>query len=493
MESSKNPLREETMSRRRVLQTGAGLVATMLSGEVLLQASPLGMWSGRALASTVAEGLVLQWNTTCVQAIRQMHAGPTLASRRLAIVQTCIYDAWTVYDPADQSTDPTQPTGIGNPAALAVLAFRHHDGSNQLGDLHPGPYSDYTGYQPLNDPDHINDPNHWQPLRVSDGHGGFVVQKCVTPFWGQVILFGLTSGSQFRPHPGPATYGTDDYLEQAEQILQYSADLDDLTKTIAEYWAGEPFGDSAPIQWSLFGHFVSQRDQQDLDGDVKLFFILTNTALDAIIACRDAKRAYDSERPITAIHYLFQGKQVRAWAGPFQGTQWINGENWLPYQLPTVVTPPFPEYCSAHSTVSAASAKVLKLFTGSDYFGASFTQQAGGSQIEPGQTPASNVTLSWPTFSAAAQQAGLSRRYGGIHFEQGDLDGQTLGQRVGTKVWGKALSELYPWLSTRIASAQSVWEALPACAEEGDARSPAGAIAICWASEEAMRRGCNLP
>ncbi len=496
MESSKNPLREETMSRRRVLQTGAGLVATILSGEVLLQASPIGIWGGRALASTVDEGLVLQWNTTCVQAIRQMHAGPTLASRMLAIVQTCIYDAWTVYDavaigtrlptkdlrrppaertlahksqaisyaayralvdlfpsqvatfdalmqqlgydPADQSTDPTQPTGIGNLAAQAVLAFRHHDGSNQLGDLHPGPYSDYTGYQPLNDPDHINDPNHWQPLRVSDGHGGFVVQKCVTPFWGLVIPFGLTSGSQFRPDP-PATYGSDDYCEQAEQILQYSADLDDLTKTIAEYWAGEPFADTAPVQWSLFGQFISQRDHQDLDRDVKLFFILTNTALDAIIACWDAKRAYDSERPITAIHYLFQGQKVRAWAGPYQGTQWINGEDWLPYQLPTVVTPPFPEFCSAHSTVSAASAEVLMWFTGSDHFGASFTQQAGGSQIEPGQTPATNVTLSWPTFSAAAQQAGLSRRYGGIHFKQGDLDGQTLGRHVGKKVWDKAL------------------------------------------------------
>jgi len=80
------------------------------------------------------------------------------------------------------------------------------------------------------------------------------------------------------------------------------------------------------------------------------------------------------------------------------------------------------------------------LFTGSDHFGASFTQRAGASQIEPGQTPATNVTLSWPTFSAAAEQAGLSRRYGGIHFKQGDLDAQALGRRVGEKVWGKALS-----------------------------------------------------
>jgi hypothetical protein len=56
------------------------------------------------------------------------------------------------YDPNDNSTDITTPTGIGNVACGAVLNFRHHDGSNQLADLHPGAYSDYTGYVPVNSP-----------------------------------------------------------------------------------------------------------------------------------------------------------------------------------------------------------------------------------------------------------------------------------------------------------------------------------------------------
>jgi hypothetical protein len=193
----------------------------------------------------------------------------------------------------------------------------------------------------------------------------------------------------------------------------------------------------------LFGHFVSQRDHHNLDRDVKLFFILTNTAFDTIIAVWDLKRLYDSERPVTAIHALFRGQQVRAWAGPYKGTQWIKGEDWLPYQVATVVTPPFPEFCSAHSAVSAAAAEVLRWFTGSDHFGASFTQRAGTSQIEPGKTPARDVTLSWATFSAAAQQAGLSRRYAGIHFEQGDLVGRSLGRHVGEQVWHKALSYIH--------------------------------------------------
>jgi len=77
-------------------------------------------------------------------------------------------------------------------------------------------------------------------------------------------------------------------------------------------------------------------------------------------------------------------------------------------------------------------------FTGRDTFGASVTLAAGSSRVEPGLTPAQDVTLSWATFSDAADQAGLSRRYGGIHFENGDITGRQLGRLVGAQVWAKA-------------------------------------------------------
>jgi len=93
-----------------------------------------------------------------------------------------------------------------------------------------------------------------------------------------------------------------------------------------------------------------------------------------------------------------------------------------------------------HSTFSAAGAEILRLFTGSDRFGASVTIAAGSSRIEPGVTRGRDVTLSWPTFSAAADQAGISRRYGGIHFEQGDLDARTAGRLVARQAWAKARS-----------------------------------------------------
>ncbi len=73
------------------------------------------------------------------------------------------------YDFNVNTTNVHQPAGIGNLAAAVVITYRHHDGANQLGDLHAGAYSDYTGYQPVNPPAQINDLNHWQPLRTPNG------------------------------------------------------------------------------------------------------------------------------------------------------------------------------------------------------------------------------------------------------------------------------------------------------------------------------------
>jgi len=343
-------------------------------------------------------------------------------------------------DPGNGSTDVATPAGVGNVAAAAVIAFRHLDGANQLGDLHPGAYSDYTGYVPVNDPDHINDPNRWQPLRFSDGHGGFVTPGFIAPQWGRVVPFALTSGSQFRPPEVPNLYPFGGYRVQAEQILHYSARLTDTQKAIAEYWADGPHSELPPGHWMLFGQFVSRRDGHTLDQDVKMFFALANAVFDAGIVAWDCKRAYDYVRPVTAVHFLFAGKKVRAWAGPYRGTRVIDGADWEPYQPVTFVTPPFPEFTSGHSTFSAAGAEILKSFTGSDAFGASATVQAGSSKVEPGAVPAADVTLSWATFSDAADQAGISRRYGGIHFVQGDLQGRSGGRLVGAQVWAKALT-----------------------------------------------------
>jgi hypothetical protein len=440
------------------------------------------------------DNAVLLWNEAALQAVRDTKPGPTVVSRSLMVLQTCEYDAWTAYDavaaptlfhqawrrPASQATpenkskavsfaayraltdlfpgesalfdglmdqlgydrtdgslDPTTPQGIGNLAAAAVVAVRHRDGSNQLGDLAPGAYADYTGYQAVNPPDVIVDPNRWQPLRVSDGHGNFVLQKYTTPQWGLVVPYSLTSALQFRP-PLPVQYPDPEYKTQTDEMIAFSAGLTDEQKMITQYWADGPHSEFPPGHWNLFGQFVSRRDGHSLDEDVKMFFALDNAVFDAGIVAWDAKRAYDSVRPITAIHFLYTGQLITAWGGPFQGTQTFDGSKFGTYQESTVVTPPFPEYISGHSTFSAAAAEVLKSFTGSDVFGDSALIPKGTSVLEPGAVPANDITLSWPTFSDAADQAGMSRRYGSIHFRAGDLNGRAAGRLVGAQVWAKA-------------------------------------------------------
>jgi hypothetical protein len=337
------------------------------------------------------------------------------------------------YDPNDTSTDVTTPSGVGNVACQAVLNYRHHDGSNQLGDVPGGkpgiPYSDYTGYAPVNTPDQINDPNRWQPLRVPNGEGGFVIQVYGNPYWGNVFKFNPKL-SDFRTE-SPDLYPSFDYTKGVDRILEYSAFLNDETKVIAEYWANGPASELPPGHWALFGEFVSRRDNHSIADDAKMFFALGNAMLDASIESWGTKTIFDSVRPVTAVHFLKNNQQVLAWAGPYQGTKLINGQDWQPYQPLTVVTPPFPEFYSGHSVFSAAGAEVLKRFTGSPLFGNCFTQAPGTSRVEPGLTPQNPVTLCWNTFKDAADQAGLSRRYGGIHFIPGDLTGREIGRRIG--------------------------------------------------------------
>ncbi|HXA52335.1 MAG TPA: vanadium-dependent haloperoxidase [Candidatus Acidoferrum sp.] len=353
-------------------------------------------------------------------------------------------------DPANTSTDTSTPPGIGNVAAAAVIASRANDGSNQSGSLTPSgvPYADYTNYKPVNGPSGVpvipatvTDVNLWQPLQYTDATGAFVTQAYLGPYWGRVKPFALTSGEQFRAlvaQRGPMRSDSPEFVSQARALIDLSANLTEAQKMIAEYWADGPNSETPPGHWALFAQFVSARDRNSLDEDVRLFFALSNAVFDAGIAAWDAKVAFDSVRPITAIPFLFAGQQIHCWGGPGAGVITTDGRNWVPYQAATFPTPPFPEFLSGHSTFSAAAAEVLLRFTHKDAFGASMTFAPGTSKYEPGFSPKTNVTLSWGTFSEAADEAGVSRRYGGIHFEAGDLAGRALGRVVGRQAWEHA-------------------------------------------------------
>jgi hypothetical protein len=351
------------------------------------------------------------------------------------------------YDPAVTTTVPSTPAGVGNLAAKAVLDFRHRDGSNQLGDTAGGtagvPYSDYTGYTPRNTWDHVNDRWHWQPLCVPLPPPGATtcaspsaVQKPLTPQWGKVVPFSLAA-SQYRvsgPTKNPdGTYSTADIA----LALQDTSNLDDVKKATAEYWADGPKSEFPPGHTALFAQALCRMRNFSLDTDVKMFFAVGNAMMDASIASWYQKYIWDFVRPITGIREQYKGQMITSWKGPNQGFGLVPAEQWKPYQAPNVVTPGFPEYVSGHSTFTAAGATMLAAFTGSDSFGATVTIPANSSKIES-NTPATDVELSWATFSEASNDAGMSRRYGGIHFQTCDYHGRALGRQVAQFVWGTA-------------------------------------------------------
>jgi hypothetical protein len=192
---------------------------------------------------------------------------------------------------------------------------------------------------------------------------------------------------------GPAKFGSKEYQDQAEELIAISAGLTDKQKVIAEYWSDGPNSEQPPGYWALFAQWISERDHHTLDDDVKMFFALSNAIFDASIAAWDAKREYDSIRPITAVPFLFRGKIIRSWGGADKGTLEIDGSQWIPYQAATFPTPPFPGYVSGHSTYSAAAARILELWTGSDHFGDSVTLPAGSSKIGSDARPSGYLAL----------------------------------------------------------------------------------------------------
>jgi hypothetical protein len=356
---------------------------------------------------------------------------------------------------------------VGEAAAQAVIEFRARDGANQYADEPGTPagvstaYGDYTGYHPINPlmafcqptmtvdqcygsrPMVIIDPSVWQPLVGPTG----ATQTFIGSHFELVVPFALRSAHQFdhlrRADTPDVQKNPRQYRENVEEVLRYSASLDDDRKLIVEYWADGPASELPPGHWGLFAQFVSQRDRHTVDEDVKMFFAMHNASFDAGIVAWHFKRLYDGVRPITAVRYLMQGTLVRAWGGPGQGIKDIPGETWSPYNPGSNLTPAFPGYISGHSTFSAASAEVLRQFTGRDRFDFSTVVPKGFGRAEDPVThpiPPVDTVVSYRTFSEAAEAAALSRILGGIHFMDDNTTGLLLGRLIGRQAWEKALT-----------------------------------------------------
>ncbi|MBE7385736.1 MAG: response regulator [Leptolyngbya sp. SIO1E4] len=111
--------------------------------------------------------------------------------------------------------------------------------SNQLGALSAGAYADYTSYQPVNTPDQINDPNHWQPLRIVDGHTTSMKQLFIAPHWGLVMPFALKHRDQFQPNEySVQRYPSKGYERQAQDVLDYGLGLA-ISKRLVKLMGGD--------------------------------------------------------------------------------------------------------------------------------------------------------------------------------------------------------------------------------------------------------------
>jgi hypothetical protein len=356
------------------------------------------------------------------------------------------------YNPDNLSTDTSTPAGLGNSVALAVIDSRRYDGSNQYGDLAPGAYKDYTGYVSQNlplpfctpqslvcAPLIINDEYKWQALYNETG----ALQSFIAPHWERVKPFALTSADQLDDLPGlkalPSIQRDNParYRANVDLILKYSQELTPERKLIVEYWADGPASEFPPGHWGLFAQFVSERDNNSIGKDAKMFFAMHNASFDAGIVAWHLKRKFDGVRPITAVRFFKQGQSIVAWGGPGRPVEAIQGEKWMPYNPGSNPTPAFPAYVSGHSSFSSASATVLQLITGSDIFNFQTTIPANFGRVEPG-VPAVPTVIAYKRFSDAVNDAGMSRLYGGIHFKDDNTAGQLIGNAAGQLAYDKA-------------------------------------------------------
>jgi membrane-associated phospholipid phosphatase len=207
---------------------------------------------------------------------------------------------------------------------------------------------------------------------------GFV-DPPLEPLAGTWRTWNLRTGSQFRPGPPPA-YGSPEFLAEMNEVYAVSQSLTDEQKRIADFWADGAGTVTPPGHWNAIAVDLVEGAGLSTLRTAQLFAALNTAQADAFIACWDAKFTYWSLRPITAIRRLVD-------------------PTWLSY----IVTPPFPSYVSGHSTTSGAAATVLAGF---------FPEKAA-------------------ELAAMADEAAISRLYGGIHYPSDNEAGLVLGRRVG--------------------------------------------------------------
>jgi hypothetical protein len=333
-------------------------------------------------------------------------------------------------DPDDTSEDLTSPVGIGNVAARNAWAALSQDGMNVLGHeggrrYNPRPWSDYTGYRPVNTPYELTDPSRWQPQliphngrRAGGGPGDmgiYVAQHFITPQIRKTRSLIFKDPADFRLPPPAHSDHTDAraFKRSVDEIIEASADLDDERKALAEIMENKLWG----IGYSsiVIARKYDQDDHMGVHGWAHWMLQHLLATFDPLIAAWHQKAEYDACRPISAVRHVYGNRRITAWGGPGMGTvDDIRASEWRSY----LTVGDHPEYPSGSTTLCSATSQTARRFFGSDDLDWTIDYPAGSTLVEPGLTPGKDLSITFPTWTDFTRTCGDSRVWGGVHFQK---------------------------------------------------------------------------
>lgn len=256
------------------------------------------------------------------------------------------------------------------------------------------------------------DDGKWQPTSIDYLDG-------TEPYWTKIKSFTMDSSSQFRPG-FPPLFSMDTnsmFYRMNKEVCDTGTHLTQQQKDIASFWDDNPFvshhvghvmyntkKQTPGGHWMGITAIACRKTNSDVVKSARAYALVAVGMVDAFISCWDTKYHYSYIRPITFINSHID-------------------KQWEPY----LQTPPFPEYTSGHSTISASAATILTGLFGDNF---SFHDDADKEYI--------NMERDFPSFIAASLEASISRFYGGIHYKISLDTGVEVGKKVGSNVLQKA-------------------------------------------------------
>ena len=250
-----------------------------------------------------------------------------------------------------------------------------------------------------------DNPSTWKPTPPA-------YMDAVEPHWNKIRTFAIDSASQFRPAPPPSfsKQPGSEFYKYANEVYQTGKNLTDEQRAVASFWDCNPFvmnvkghvmfatkKISPGGHWMNIAHVACVKSNADVARSAEAYAKVAISVADAFIACWDEKYRSLLIRPESYINQY-------------------SDEDWVPL----LQTPPFPEYLSGHSAISGAAAMALTGVFGDNF---SFTDSTEVEFGLPARTFAS--------FNDAAEEAAVSRLYGGIHYRPANEIGLTMGRDVG--------------------------------------------------------------